>query len=84
MPKKRNETLVSELIGEGVQVRVSVPQALYEKLADLGKRRYGSEPKEVLVGKALVYSAAWGTLAWERAYHPRQIRKEGGGGKVKK
>ncbi len=63
------DAYIEDLIGDGHLVHVKCPPALYNRLVELGRRRYGNLEKPLLVSKAIVYSAALGTLSWSGSYN---------------
>lgn len=60
---------------QDVAVMVNVPPALAALLIACGRRRFGNLEKEVLLTKAVIYSAALGTKEWREHYAPTKQRR---------
>ncbi len=73
MPISREQYL-EDLIGEGERIIVTLPPALSSKLYELAHRRFGYLKKKDLIPKAIIYSAALGTLPWSLEYKKRKIK----------
>lgn len=78
MRMRKTETynpLVAELLTGDVIVEVQIPSGLYARLIALGRHRFGNLTKEAIIGKALIYSAAFGTIPWAESYAMPKTRR---------
>lgn len=63
---------LKKLFSVSMKTEVEIAPGLYDKLIELGRRKFGNLPKDVLISKSVTHAAALGAWEWEREYSSRE------------